>query len=245
MSRLIMKKYLRYNSISRMLTYILAILAVLIVIIVCVVFYEHRQIAFLNLNFQKVIADLTALQHLLQDGLMNDAEYHAHHQHHQHHHHGHNRDFPFDGQDSDKESEESEQSEEDVTPSTYELDDGEVEQEVERIKEILETSEPEPTEEPDIPQPEPETHQPEPTSEPEPEQEVEVHTRGVSVDFEQEITVETSDVDSSPSGSKKKKNTPNEPAKNYDVDYTCVSENDGNTYRVEETRSGTKRWKRV
>ena len=41
------------------------------------------------------------------------------------------------------------------------------------------------------------------------------------------------------------KNVPSEPAKNFDVGYTTVSDNDGFTYEVNATKNGVKRWKKL
>jgi len=44
---------------------------------------------------------------------------------------------------------------------------------------------------------------------------------------------------------KKKKNTPETAAKQFDVGYVCVSENDSNKYEVMADKNGNKRWRKL
>jgi len=59
-----------------------------------------------------------------------------------------------------------------------------------------------------------------------------------------EKVVEVTTPSSSSSGYKKK-TTPDEPAKNFQLGDTLVSNNDNKTYQVIITKSGVKRWKKI
>jgi len=214
-----------------MLTYILVSLVVLIVILSVVVFYSYRQINQLTVGVQRNIADISSVRHLLDRcgssrGPLMHPDNHAN--------------FPFSNSrnfddDDDNDNNNNDDNDDDLDDlddldddddddddddNDDDLDKNDDDDEIDDVlKELDEIDD-----ESDHHGHDDDHHS---------------HDDDQTGPGDQEKVLDIT------INSGKKKNTPDQPAKDYDVGFVIVSSNDNSNYEVIATKTGLKRWKKV
>ncbi len=202
-------------------TYILILLAVLVALVIVMVFFGFRQLNHLRMVVNSNTMNISALQSLIAntDILNRKIQEEVNLEK--------DTELSSDGNITNSDDEESSNDEEQLDKLITEVKEDNIKTIIEKKEEVKE----------EVPKELPKEEVKEVPKE-------DVKT-GITIECDDDTVDDTTKTIELSSGNNKKKTFPTELAKNHEIGYTMVSDNDGKKYEVVANKNGSKRWKLV